>query len=135
MGAKRISLSAGFEDLLGTLRGSTGELPSEGEMAAVSGETRGVAYDYGFGLKASGSRISAKIQQLERRLQDAEEKIRTSISEQRATEAEATEALRKLLADLEGVRTEVTGEGPAPAQSVDKPSNSERPGLGKPGSH
>lgn len=135
MVAKRISLSAGFEDLLGTLRGAAGDLPSEGEMAAASGETRGIAYDYGFGLRTSGSRISGKIQQLERRLQDAEEKIRKSILEQRATESEAAEALRKLLADLEGVRTEVTGEDPALAKSVNKPSASERPGLGKPGSH
>ncbi len=130
MGAKRISLSAGFEDLLGTLRGSTGELPSEGEMRSVSGDDRGSAASYYDALLRSGSDISKQIRALDRQLQAAEENMRDSIAQQRATEAQAAETLRKILTDLEGVRTEVAGDSASPSPDLAKSAaKNEKPGA------
>lgn len=129
MVAQRISLSDGFEDLLGTLRGAAGDLPSEGEMSASSGADTGAAGAYGRGLGRSGRRISEQIKQLERRLQEADQKIRESISEQRATEAHAADTLRALLADLEGVTNDVSGKKAQAHPNVEKPiSKNAQPG-------
>ncbi len=110
MGAKRISLSDGFEDLLGTLRGAAGDYPSEAEMSAASGEGAGTAKPYRRALERSGSQVFTAVKKLDQRLQEAEQKMRESIAEQRNTESQAADTLRKLLADLEGVHADVVGE-------------------------
>lgn len=135
MVAQRISLSDGFEDLLGTLRGAAGDYPSEAEMRATSGESRGVAQNYDAGLKQSGQLIFQKIEALDKQLQKAEQKMRQSIAEQKNTESQAADTLRKLLADLEGVRGDVTGETPVLAKAANKPPTPKNTDFGKPGSH
>ncbi|GAA1776262.1 hypothetical protein [Leucobacter iarius] len=134
MGAKRISLSDGFEDLLGTLRGATGDYPSETEMSVVSGEGAGVADLYKKALRTSGGEIFKQIKLLDERLQEAEQKMRQSIAEQKNTESQAADTLRRLLADLEGVRGDVVGEAPVPAKSANKSPAPKNTDFGKPGS-
>ncbi|KTR83712.1 hypothetical protein [Leucobacter chromiiresistens] len=113
MSEKRISLADGFEDLLGTLRGLAGECPSAGEMTRVDGSESGLGRRFYRGLIQSGEAIAEKIAKLDAQLAEVQSNMTAAIADQRETDAAIAEDLQRMLADLEGMHTDVSGEGTA----------------------
>ncbi|MGW9019973.1 hypothetical protein ACWGOE_00650 [Leucobacter chromiiresistens] len=110
MSEKRISLADGFEDLLGTLRGLAGECPSAGEMTRVDGSESGLGVDFYRALVRSGRTILSNISELDQKLELVEKNMSEAIADYRETDASIAEDVKRILAELEGVRVDVTGE-------------------------
>lgn len=123
MSGKQIGLAAGFEEVLGVLRGAAGDLPTEGEMQDVDGLSTSIAQQFYSQLVLGGEKIYRKIVETSENLQSIEQAMTQAIQDHRETDAAITDELRVLLADLDGIQQELVGSD-EPFKSVGKTGNS-----------
>lgn len=128
MSGKKISLVEGFDDLLGELRGASGELPTEGEMSTASGLKQRLAEAYFSELVQSGSRIYRLFDEVDASIRKIEQNISLAVNEQRAVDDEAVQTLKALLRDLDSVKDDFTGSADSDEVARRRSDRGGRPG-------